>query len=302
MPSQPIEPSTPLLPDSPSDSPAPRGTPQRQAPSAPFRVAAIQTVSGPDVDRNLAECAALIAEAAAGGARLVGLPEYFGIIGMRDRDKVAVREAPGDGPIQDFLAETARRHGVWLVGGSVPLACDDPEKVWNACLVFDDSGNSVARYDKIHLFGFDNGREKYSEERTIMHGSKVVTVDSPFGRIGLSICYDLRFPELYRAFGDVDLIFVPSAFTETTGDAHWEPLLRARAIENLSYVVAPAQGGVHPNGRETHGHSMVIDPWGRILATRAKGPGVVLADVDPARMREARSMLPALTHRTLRAL
>jgi nitrilase len=254
------------------------------------------------VGRNLDDCAALIAEAAAGGARLVGLPEYFGIIGLRDRDKVAAREALGDGPIQRFLAEAAQRHKVWLIGGSVPLACDDPDKVWNASLVYDDAGNRVARYDKIHLFGFDNGREKYSEERTIMHGSRVVAVDSPFGRIGLSICYDLRFPELYRAFGDVDLIFVPSAFTETTGAAHWEPLLRARAIENLAYVVAPAQGGVHPNGRETHGHSMVVDPWGRILASRAKGPGVVFADIDPAQVRESRSMLPALTHRTLRAL
>ncbi|MBY0439795.1 MAG: carbon-nitrogen hydrolase family protein [Burkholderiales bacterium] len=287
---------------SPPIQPQPQSPESRQVPVEPFRVAAVQTVSGPDVGRNLAECAALIAEAAAGGARLVGLPEYFGIIGMRDRDKVVAREQPGDGPIQNFLAETARRHEVWLVGGSVPLACDDPDKVWNASLVFDDAGRCVARYDKIHLFGFDNGREKYSEERTIMHGSQVVTVDSPFGRIGLSICYDLRFPELYRSFGDVDLIFVPSAFTETTGDAHWEPLLRARAIENLAYVVAPAQGGVHPNGRETHGHSMVVDPWGRILAQQAKGPGVVLADVDPARVQDARSMLPALSHRTLRSV
>lgn len=279
-----------------------RAVPQSPVPAGPFRVAAVQTVSGPDVGRNLDDCAALIAEAAAGGARLVGLPEYFGIIGLRDRDKVAAREALGDGPIQRFLAEAAQRHKVWLIGGSVPLACDDPDKVWNASLVYDDAGNRVARYDKIHLFGFDNGREKYSEERTIMHGSRVVALDSPFGRIGLSICYDLRFPELYRAFGDVDLIFVPSAFTETTGAAHWEPLLRARAIENLAYVVAPAQGGIHPNGRETHGHSMVIDPWGRILASRAKGPGVVFADIDPAQVRESRSMLPALTHRTLRAL
>jgi nitrilase len=281
---------------------ASRDAPLRQLPSGPFRVAAVQTVSGPDVASNLADCAALIAEAVDGGARLVGLPEYFAIIGMRDRDKVAAREIPGDGPIQQFLADTARRHGVWLIGGSVPLACDDPDKVWNASLVYDDRGNAVARYDKIHLFGFDNGREKYSEERTIAHGSRVVAVDSPFGRIGLSICYDLRFPELYRALGDVDLIFVPSAFTETTGAAHWEPLLRARAIENLAYVVAPAQGGVHPNGRETHGHSMVIDPWGRILAQRAKAPGVVLADIDPASQREVRTMLPALTHRTLHSL
>jgi len=265
----------------------------------PFKVAAIQTVSGPDVAENLAACGALIAEAAQAGAKLIGLPEYFGIIGMRDRDKVDVREPLGDGPIQQFLADAARRHQVWLVGGSVPLVCDSADKVWNASLVFDSAGNQVARYDKIHLFGFDNGREKYSEERTIAHGSKVVTVDSPFGRIGLSICYDLRFPELYRAFGDVDLIFVPSAFTETTGAAHWEPLLRARAIENLAFVVAPAQGGVHPNGRETHGNSMIIDPWGLVLARRGKGSGVVIAEIDPARLRETRTMLPALGHRTL---
>jgi nitrilase len=286
----------------PPHPPASSEAPARRSPAEPFRVAAVQTVSGPDVAQNLADCAALVAEAADAGARLVGLPEYFGIIGMRDRDKVAAREHSGEGPIQQFLADTARRHKVWLIGGSVPLACDDPDKVWNASLVYDDQGNAVARYDKIHLFGFDNGREKYSEERTIAHGSRVVTLDSPFGRIGLSICYDLRFPELYRAFGDVDLIFVPSAFTETTGAAHWEPLLRARAIENLAYVVAPAQGGVHPNGRETHGHSMVVDPWGRILAQRAKEPGVVLADIDPASLREARSMLPALTHRTLHSI
>jgi deaminated glutathione amidase len=271
-------------------------------PGAPFKVAAIQTVSGPDVAANLAACATMIGEAAQAGARLIGLPEYFGIIGMRDRDKVTVREAPGDGPIQHFLAEMAKRHGVWLIGGSVPLACEDPDKVWNASLVYDERGQLAARYDKIHLFGFDNGKEKYSEERTIAHGSKVVTVDSPFGRIGLSICYDLRFPELYRAFGDVDLIFVPSAFTETTGAAHWEPLLRARAIENLAYVVAPAQGGVHPNGRETHGHSMIIDPWGKILASKAKQPGVVIAEVDPSKVRAMRTMLPALTHRTLHSV
>ena len=268
----------------------------------PFTVAAIQTVSGPDVAANLATCARLVAEAVDAGAQLIGLPEYFAIIGMRDRDKVDAREAPGDGPIQHFLAETAQRHRVWLIGGSVPLACDDPDRVWNASLVYDEGGRRVARYDKIHLFGFDNGREKYSEERTIAHGSQVVTVDSPFGRIGLSICYDLRFPELYRAFGEVDLIFVPSAFTETTGRAHWEPLLRARAIENLAYVVAPAQGGVHPNGRETHGHSMIVDPWGKVLASRDKQAGVVTARVEPSRVREVRSMLPALTHRTLHSI
>ncbi len=266
-----------------------------------FRVAAVQTVSGPDVAANLAECEHWVAEAAQAGARIIGLPEYFGIIGLRDRDKVDAREPLGDGPIQRFLSEAARRHGVWLVGGSVPLACASPDKVRNATLVYGPEGRLEARYDKIHLFGFDNGRERYQESRTIEHGSEVVSVQTPMARVGLSIGYDLRFPELFRAMGDVDLIFVPSAFTETTGRAHWEPLLRARAIENLAYVVAPAQGGVHENGRETHGHSMVIDPWGVVLACRDKGAGVVVAEVDLARVREVRAMLPALEHRTLRS-
>jgi nitrilase len=265
----------------------------------PFRVAAIQTVSGPEVAANLAAIEPLVAQAAGEGARLVGLPEYFAIIGLRDRDKVEAREADGDGPIQHWLAQTARRHRVWLVGGSVPLACPDPDKVWNSLLVYDDAGRRVARYDKIHLFGFDNGREKYSEERTIAHGRAVQVLDSPFGRIGLSICYDLRFPELYRAMGAVDLIFVPAAFTATTGAAHWETLLRARAIENLCWVVAPAQGGRHANGRETHGDSMVVDPWGVVVGRLAKGPGVVLATVDPGRTAAVRASLPALAHRTL---
>lgn len=266
-----------------------------------FRVAAVQTVSGPDVAANLADCERMVAEAAGAGARIVGLPEYFGIIGLRDRDKVDAREALGTGPIQRFLSDAARRHGVWLVGGSVPLACASPDKVRNATLVYAPDGSLAARYDKIHLFGFDNGRERYQESRTIEHGSEVVALDTPLARIGLSICYDLRFPELFRAMGEVDIIFVPSAFTETTGRAHWEPLLRARAIENLAYVVAPAQGGIHANGRETHGHSMVIDPWGQVLACRDKGAGVVVADIDLSRVREVRSMLPALEHRTLRA-
>jgi nitrilase len=267
-----------------------------------FKVAAIQMVSEPEVEANLRRADALIAEAKAQGARLAGLPEYFCILGRRDSDKVKVREAEGQGPIQEFLADAARRHGVWLVGGSVPLACPDPDKVWNACLVFDDRGQRVARYDKIHLFGFDNGRERYEESRSIRAGSQPVALASPFGRIGLSICYDLRFPELYRSLGSfapVDIIFAPSSFTAVTGKAHWETLLRARAIENLAYVVAPAQGGVHANGRETHGHSMVVDPWGVVLAERAGGEGVVVADIDPEVTARMRGMLPALEHRVL---
>lgn len=263
------------------------------------RIAAVQMASGPRVDANLREAARLIEIAARQGAQLVALPEYFGIMGMQDTDKVAVREAYGKGPIQAFLADTARRHGIWIVGGSVPLEASTPDKVLNTSLVYDDQGHCVARYDKIHLFGFEMGAERYSEERTIEHGRQVVALDTPFGRIGLSICYDLRFPELYRAMGDVDLILVPSAFTETTGKAHWETLLRARAIENLAYVLAPAQGGYHVNGRETHGDSMIIDPWGVILDRLPRGSGVVVAGMNRAHIQRLRQSLPALRHRTL---
>ena len=264
-----------------------------------FKVAALQMVSTPDVATNLARADALIAEAAAAGAAIVGLPEYFCILGRRDTDKVAVREKDGEGPVQEFLAAAAARHKIWIVGGTVPLECADAGKVKNSCLVFDAAGKRVARYDKIHLFGFDNGSERYEESRSIEPGSVPVCFESPFGRIGLSVCYDLRFPELYRSFMPVDLIFVPSAFTATTGKAHWEMLLRARAIENLAYVIAPAQGGVHANGRETHGHTMVIDPWGVILAELVAGEGVVMAEIDPVRRATLRASLPALEHRVL---
>jgi len=263
------------------------------------RIAAVQMVSGPEVEGNLREAGRLIAMAADEGARLVALPEYFPILGMHELDKVAVREKAGKGPIQDFLAATARKHGIWLVGGSAPLACASPKKVRNTCLVYDDKGRLAARYDKIHLFGFTMGKESYAEERTIEAGARIVTVDTPFARLGISICYDLRFPELYRAMKQVDLILVPSAFTATTGRAHWEALIRARAIENLAYVLAPAQGGRHPNGRKTHGDSMVVDPWGVVLARLARGPGVVVAGLDSKRVRNLRQSLPALEHRTL---
>jgi len=198
------------------------------------RIAAVQLASGPNVKGNLNEAARLIEMAAAQGAKLVALPEYFAIMGLKDTDKVKAREKPGSGPIQEFLSATARKLGVWIVGGSVPLECSNPEKVRNSSLVYDDKGKVVARYDKIHLFGFEMGKERYEEERTIEPGKDVVTVDTPFARLGLSICYDLRFPELYRAMKEVDIILVPSAFTETTGKAHWETLIRARAIENLA--------------------------------------------------------------------
>jgi predicted amidohydrolase len=268
-------------------------------PPSMVRVAAVQLASGPNVTANLNEARRLIAMAVKEGAKLVALPEYFPIMGMQDTDKVKVREAEGSGPIQQFLAETAKKHKIWLVGGSVPLVSSEANRVRNSCLVYDDKGKLVARYDKIHLFGFEMGDERYSEQRTIEPGSEVKVVDSPFGRLGLSICYDLRFPELYRAMKDVDIIFVPSAFTETTGKAHWETLIRARAIENLAYVVAPAQGGYHLNGRETHGDSMIVDPWGVVLDRLPRGSGVVVAGINPEYVQRLRKSLPALTHRTL---
>ena len=263
------------------------------------RMAAVQLASGPNVKGNLSEASRLIEMAVAGGSKLVALPEYFAIMGLSDGDKVKAREKPGDGPIQEFLAAEARKHGIWLVGGSVPLESSSPDKVRNSCLVYDDKGGLAARYDKIHLFGFEMGRERYEEERTIEPGRDVVTVDAPFGRLGLSICYDLRFPELYRAMKPVDVILVPSAFTETTGKAHWETLIRARAIENLAYVLAPAQGGYHLSGRETHGDSMIVDPWGVVLDRLPRGSGVVMASVNLQHLRNLRQSLPALTHRTL---
>jgi nitrilase len=262
-----------------------------------FKVAAVQTVSTPDVEENLRGAGRLIEQAASEGAKLVALPEYFCIMGMRDRDKVAAKERDGAGPIQGFLSATAKRHAVWLVGGSVPLECADPNKVRNSCLVYDADGKRVARYDKIHLFGLELGSERFNEANTIEPGDKPTAVDSPFGRIALSVCYDVRFPELYRALAPMDMILVPSAFTATTGRAHWETLLRARAIENLAWVVAPAQGGRHANGRETHGHTMIVDPWGKIVGERPTGPGVVIAEIDPAFQARMRASLPALTHR-----
>lgn len=264
-----------------------------------IRVAAIQMASGPSVPANLAEAERLIQIAVTAGARLVVLPENFAIMGLKETDKVAVREHPGKGPIQRFLAAQAKKHGIWLVGGSVPLECADPGKIYNSCLVYDDKGKLAARYDKIHLFGLDLGNEHYHEETTIEAGDRVVVLDSPFGRMGLSICYDLRFPELYRAMGEVDIILVPAAFTATTGKAHFETLVRARAIENLAYVIAPAQGGYHLSGRETHGDTMIVDPWGNVLDRLPRGSGVVLAGINRAYQTSLRKSLPALKHRSL---
>ncbi|MFJ5445491.1 carbon-nitrogen hydrolase family protein [Methylobacillus methanolivorans] len=263
------------------------------------RIAAIQMASGPYVAANLSEAERLIEIAVNMGAKLIALPEYFAIMGIKDTDKVAVREKEGSGPIQRFLAKTAKKHQVWIIGGSVPMESDNPDKVRNACLVYDDKGKQVARYDKIHLFGFEQGQEHYQEKKTIEPGDAVVTVDTPFGKLGLSICYDLRFPELYRAMGDVDIIAVPSAFTETTGKAHWETLIRARAIENLCYVIAPGQGGYHASGRETHGNSMIVDPWGVVQDRLPRGSGVVISSINTAYLKSLRKSLPALKHRKL---
>jgi len=268
-----------------------------------MKAAAIQMVSGVTVPGNLDQAAMLIREAAAAGAELAVLPEYFCLMGRRDGDKLAVREAFGGGPIQDFLARTARECGLWLVGGTLPLETGDEARVRNTSLVFSPAGQLAARYDKIHLFKFEHGRERYDESRVIEPGAAAVAfaMSDRAGhewRIGMSVCYDLRFPELYRALG-ADVLLVPSAFTYVTGQAHWELLLRARAVENLAYVVAPAQGGVHENGRQTWGHSMVVDPWGEVLARREQGPGIVIADLDPARLADRRAQLPALDHRVL---
>lgn len=261
------------------------------------RVAAIQMASGPNVPANLAEAERLIELAVEGGARLVVLPEFFCIMAMKDADVVKAREAEGHGPIQSFLSRMAKKHHVWLVGGSVPLEAGAANKVRNSCLVYDERGKLVARYDKIHLFGLDLGNEHYQEAKLIEPGDKVVVLNSPFGRIGLSVCYDLRFPELYRTMPDVDIIVVPAAFTATTGRAHFETLIRARAIENLAYVIAPAQGGYHLSGRETHGDSMIVDPWGVVLDRLTRGSGVVIANINPAYQASLRKSLPALKHR-----
>lgn len=263
------------------------------------RVAALQMVSTPEVMANLESADRLIAAAAAAGARLVALPENFYLIGRHEADKVRVREPEGEGPIQGFLAAAARRHRVWIVGGTAPISCADPGRIRSACLVFDDTGRRVARYDKMHLFRFEAGDERYDESRTLEAGESAVAVQSPFGRLALSVCYDVRFPELYRELGDFDAMFVPSAFTVPTGAAHWETLLRARAIENQAYVIAPAQGGLHASGRRTYGHSMIVDPWGQVLAVRPEGEGVLLAEIDTGRVQEVRASLPAVANRRL---
>ena len=268
-------------------------------PSALIRVAAVQMVSTPRVDDNVAAVRRLVAGAAADGARLIVLPEFFPMIGATDEARLAVREVPGTGPLQSLLAEQAALHQVWLVGGSIPLLGRDPSRALNATLVFDPQGQQVSRYDKMHLFGFKAGAESYDESLSIEAGDIPVAFDTPFARIGLSICYDLRFPEYFRQLGHVDILILPAAFTATTGEAHWEVLLRARAIENQCYVIASAQGGRHETGRKTWGHSMIIDPWGEILSVLPSGEGWVCADFNRQRLETIRHRLPALKHRRI---
>jgi nitrilase len=259
--------------------------------------------TSPNVSANLLEAERLISEAVEGGAGLVVLPENFAFMGEHDREMVTLSEEPYDGPLQNFLSQMAKRYAIWLVGGTIPLRASRGGKVRAACLVFDDQGNQVARYDKIHLFDVHlvETDERYVESSTIEPGSEPVVVDTPFGRLGVTICYDLRFPELYRRLLEkgAEIFVAPSAFTAITGKAHWEILVRARAIENLAFVVAAAQGGYHVNGRETHGHSMIVDPWGTVLAQVPRGTSHVSVVLDREYQKTIRRTFPTIDHRRL---
>lgn len=263
-------------------------------------VAAIQMASAPQVEANLMEAGRLISTAKQQNAELIVLPENFPIMGIEESDKVKIREKYNDGPIQNFLREQAKKNNVWIVGGTVPLECDDPNKIIAASILYNADGEVVARYDKIHLFDVDlDNEESYKESETIASGTKPVVVDTPFGKLGLAICYDLRFPELFRIMLDqgAEIIALPSAFTATTGKAHWECLVRARAVENLSYVIAANQGGYHLNGRNTYGDSMIVDPWGNVLNRLSRGAGVVVANTDIDFLNHTRRTFPCLEHR-----
>jgi nitrilase len=266
------------------------------------RVATIQMASGPNVGANLTEAGRLIGKAVDAGAELVVLPETFAFLGA-DSDQIKYCEKPGKGPIQRFLSEQADKHRVWLVGGTIPMSADDNSLFRAACLVFNDKGEQVGRYDKVHLFDvhLEENEETYHESATMEPGSQITVLDTPFGRMGLAICYDLRFPELFRRMvdEDVDVFAIPASFTAITGKAHWEPLVRARAIENLSYILASAQGGYHVSGRETYGHSMIVDPWGAVVDELPNGSGVVIADLDLERIRNIRRNFPVLEHRKI---
>ena len=268
-----------------------------------MRVAAIQMTSGHDIEANLDAAGRHLAEAARLGAALAALPENFAFMGKDPSDKRAVAESEGAGPIQNFLADTARRLNIWIVGGTVPLRQGKDGRVAAASLVYGSDGQRAARYDKIHLFDVDvpGSTESHRESAHTAPGADARVVDTPVGKVGLSVCYDMRFPELFRVLSrrGADLFVVPSAFTVPTGQAHWEPLLRARAIENLCALIAPAQWGVHPNGRETYGDSMIIDHWGRVLARMPEGTGCIVADLDDAARMDARARFPALDHRVI---
>jgi nitrilase len=259
--------------------------------------------SGPNVKANLEEAEKLIKTAVQQDAELVVLPENFAIMGLSEMDKVAIAETAGEGPIQQFLSQQANKYGIWIVGGTIPLESGVAGKVYSASLLYNDSGEVVARYDKLHLFDvvLEDSNESYNESETIESGDDIVVVDTPFGKLGMSVCYDLRFPELFRAMADVgmEVCVLPSAFTSLTGRAHWESLLRARAIENLCYMVAPDQGGYHKNGRETYGDSMIVDPWGVVLNRLPHGTGVVVSEIDLEKLRKTRKNFPALQHRRL---
>jgi len=268
------------------------------------RVAAVQMVSCADVGRNLEAARALLRESRERGALVAALPENFAFMGLTEADKLAIAEDDGRGPIQHALSGLARELGLWIVAGTVPLRVPGEPRVAAACLVLDADGRRAARYDKIHLFdvAIPGRDERYQESASVRPGEAPVCVDTPAGRLGLAVCYDLRFPELFRRLLDLgaEWFCLPSAFTAPTGRAHWETLLRARAIENLCHLVAPAQSGFHENGRETHGDSMIVDCWGRVLARLPRGTGVVVADIDLVRQREVRQNFPSLDHRRLR--
>lgn len=265
------------------------------------KCAAIQMASRPHVNANLKIADRLIKEAVDAGAKLIALPENFAFMGHHELDKLAIKEQDGQGPIQDFLANVAKKYSTWVVGGTLPIASQDPNKVRASCLVFDDHGQRVARYDKVHLFDVDvpETNEAYRESNSIEAGDNLLVLDTPFGKLGVAVCYDLRFPEFFRKMSKqgMELLVIPSAFTDKTGAAHWELLLRARAVENLCYVIAPNQGGIHENGRRTFGHSMIIDPWGMVLDCYKTGGGFVVADIDHERLAKVRNTFPALTHR-----
>lgn len=264
-------------------------------------MAAIQMASGPQVQANLMEAGRLIKEAAGRGAKLVVLPETFAIMGVHETDRVKAAEEYGHGPIQTFISQQAKKYGVWIVAGTIPVRSEDPERVYAASILYNEKGEIVARYDKIHLFDVMLGenQEVYTESDTTFPGQSPVVVDSPFGKLGMSVCYDLRFPELYRRLSaqGAQVLLVPSSFTELTGKAHWETLLRARAIENLCYVIAPGQGGYHVNGRTTYGHSMIVDYWGRVRGVQERGTGVVVAEIDLTSLEKTRKTFPVLSHR-----